>query len=98
MSFFSPEFVCESLPLDFVHGLGPLLYDGFKLLPGVGLLPNGIFLDRLGIAIRTGHHCAQPLMQRLGVAGTARASFALYNTREEIDSFVAAIERVGQMF
>ncbi|MDY5034191.1 MAG: cysteine desulfurase [Prevotella sp.] len=61
-------------------------------------LDMGTLLDRLGIAIRTGHHCAQPLMQRLGVAGTARASFALYNTREEIDSFVAAIERVGQMF
>ena len=61
-------------------------------------LDMGTLLDRLGIAIRTGRHCAQPLMQRLGVAGTARASFALYNTREEIDSFVAAIERVGQMF
>ena len=61
-------------------------------------LDMGTLLDRLGIAIRTGHHCAQPLMQRLGVAGTARASFALYNTRVEIDSFVAAIERVGQMF
>ena len=61
-------------------------------------LDMGTLLDRLGIAIRTGHHCAQPLMQRLGVAGTARASLALYNTREEIDSFVAAIERVGQMF
>lgn len=61
-------------------------------------LDMGTLLDRLGIAIRTGHHCAQPLMQRMGVAGTARASFALYNTREEIDSFVAAIERVGQMF
>ena len=61
-------------------------------------LDMGTLLDRLGIAIRTGHHCAQPLMPRLGVAGTARASFALYNTREEIDSFVAAIERVGQMF
>lgn len=61
-------------------------------------LDMGTLLDRLGIAIRTGHHCAQPLMQRLGVAGTARASFALYNTREEIDSFIAAIERVGQMF
>ena len=61
-------------------------------------LDMGTLLDRLGIAIRTGHHCAQPLMQRLGVAGTARASFALYNTRDEIDSFVAAIERVGQMF
>ena len=67
-------------------------------LRGIHHLDMGTLLDRLGIAIRTGHHCAQPLMQRMGVAGTARASFALYNTREEIDSFVAAIERVGQMF
>lgn len=58
----------------------------------------GTLLDRLGIAIRTGHHCAQPLMQRLGVLGTARASFALYNTREEVDQLVAGIERVSQMF
>lgn len=58
----------------------------------------GTLLDRLGIAIRTGHHCAQPLMQRLGVLGTARASFALYNTREEVDQLVAGIERVSKMF
>lgn len=58
----------------------------------------GTLLDRLGIAIRTGHHCAQPLMQRLGVLGTARASFALYNTREEVDQLVAGIERVSRMF
>ena len=58
----------------------------------------GTLLDRLGIAIRTGHHCAQPLMQRLGVLGTARASFALYNTRGEVDQLVAGIERVNRMF
>ena len=58
----------------------------------------GTLLDRLGIAIRTGHHCAQPLMQRLGVLGTARASFALYSTREEVDQLVAGIERVSRMF
>ena len=58
----------------------------------------GTLLDRLGIAIRTGHHCAQPLMQRLGVLGTARASFALYNTREEVDQLVVGIERVSRMF
>ncbi len=58
----------------------------------------GTLLDRLGIAVRTGHHCAQPLMQRLGVLGTARASFALYNTREEVDQLVAGIERVSKMF
>ena len=58
----------------------------------------GTLLDRLGIAVRTGHHCAQPLMDRLGVLGTIRASFALYNTREEIDLLVDGIERVRKMF
>lgn len=61
-------------------------------------LDMGTLLDRLGIAIRTGHHCAQPLMDRLSIAGTARASFALYNTREEVDVLVAGIERVAKMF
>lgn len=58
----------------------------------------GTLLDRLGIAVRTGHHCAQPLMQRLGIEGTVRASFALYNTKEEIDALVAGINRVKNMF
>lgn len=58
----------------------------------------GTLLDRLGIAIRTGHHCAQPLMQRLGIEGTVRASFAVYNTKEEIDALVAGVERVSKMF
>lgn len=58
----------------------------------------GTLLDRLGIAVRTGHHCAQPLMDRLGVLGTVRASFALYNTKEEIDAFLAGLERVVKMF
>ena len=58
----------------------------------------GTLLDRLGVAIRTGHHCAQPLMARCGVEGMARASFALYNTQEEIDTFVAALQRVVKMF
>ena len=58
----------------------------------------GTLLDRLGIAVRTGHHCAQPLMQRLGIEGTVRASFALYNTKEEIDALVAGIQRVSKMF
>ena len=57
-----------------------------------------LLLDRLGIAVRTGHHCAQPLMQRLGIEGTVRASFGLYNTKEEIDVLVAGIERVSRMF
>lgn len=58
----------------------------------------GTLLNRLGIAIRTGHHCAQPLMNRLGVLGTSRASFALYNTRDEVDGLVAAIKRISTMF
>ena len=61
-------------------------------------LDMGTLLDRLGVAVRTGHHCAQPLMDRLGISGTVRASFALYNTKEEIDVLVAGIRRVSQMF
>ena len=61
-------------------------------------LDLGTLLDRLGIAVRTGHHCAQPLMDRLGILGTVRASFALYNTREEIDVLAKGIARVAQMF
>ena len=58
----------------------------------------GTLLDRLGIAVRTGHHCAEPLMHRLGIEGTVRASFGMYNTKEEIDALVAGIERVSKMF
>ena len=58
----------------------------------------GTLLDRLGIAVRTGHHCAEPLMRRLGIEGTCRASFALYNTRQDVDALVAGIQRVRQMF
>ena len=61
-------------------------------------LDMGTLLDRLGIAVRTGHHCAEPLMRRLGIEGTCRASFALYNTREEVDALVEGIRRVSQMF
>ncbi len=61
-------------------------------------LDMGTLLDRLGIAVRTGHHCAEPLMLRLGISGTVRASFALYNTKEEVDALVAGIKRVSQMF
>lgn len=61
-------------------------------------LDMGTLLDRLGIAVRTGHHCAEPLMHRLDIQGTVRASFALYNTREEIDTLVDGIERVSRMF
>ena len=61
-------------------------------------LDMGTLLDRLGIAVRTGHHCAQPLMERLGIQGTVRASFALYNTKDEIDALVNGIRRVSSMF
>lgn len=61
-------------------------------------LDMGTLLDRLGIAVRTGHHCAEPLMQRLGIQGTVRASFALYNTKEEIDILADGIRRVSRMF
>ena len=61
-------------------------------------LDMGTLLDRLGIAVRTGHHCAEPLMRRLGIEGTCRASFALYNTRHDIDALVEGIKRVKQMF
>lgn len=61
-------------------------------------LDMGTLLDRLGIAVRTGHHCAQPVMDRLGVQGVVRASFALYNTKDEIDTLVEGIKRVSQMF
>ena len=61
-------------------------------------LDMGTLLDRLGIAVRTGHHCAQPLMERLGIQGTVRASFALYNTKDEIDALANGIRRVSTMF
>ena len=57
----------------------------------------GMLLDKLGIAVRTGHHCAQPLMHALGIEGTVRASFAAYNTRQEVDAFIAALRRVAAM-
>lgn len=58
----------------------------------------GMLLDKLGIAVRTGHHCAQPLMERLGIPGTVRASFAAYNTRTEADTFIAALQRIVKIF
>lgn len=61
-------------------------------------LDLGTLLDRLGIAVRTGHHCAEPLMHRMGIEGTVRASFGLYNTFEEVDALVAGIRRVARMF
>ena len=68
------------------------------LVGGIHPYDMGMLLDRLGIAVRTGHHCAQPLMDTLGIEGTIRASFAFYNTEEEIDALAAGIKRVVQMF
>ena len=68
------------------------------LVGNIHHLDMGTLLDRLGIAVRTGHHCAEPLMQRMGIEGTVRASFALYNTKEEVDTLVKGIERVATMF
>lgn len=68
------------------------------LVGNIHHLDMGTLLDRLGIAVRTGHHCAQPLMIRLGIEGTVRASFGLYNTKEEIEALAAGIERVSKMF
>ena len=68
------------------------------LVGNIHHLDMGTLLDRLGIAVRTGHHCAQPVMDRFGVPGVVRASFALYNTKDEIDTLVAGIKRVRQMF
>ncbi|MDE5554580.1 MAG: aminotransferase class V-fold PLP-dependent enzyme, partial [Muribaculaceae bacterium] len=58
---------------------------------------TGMLLDKLGIAVRTGHHCAQPLMESLGIEGTVRASFAAYNTFAEADAFIAALHRIAPM-
>ena len=68
------------------------------LLDGIHPYDGGTILDQLGIAIRTGHHCTQPLMDQFGIPGTMRASFAFYNTREEIDRLVEGLQRVRQMF
>jgi cysteine desulfurase/selenocysteine lyase len=68
------------------------------LVEGIHHYDMGLLLDKQGIAVRTGHHCAEPLMHRLGIEGTVRASFSFYNTIEEIDALVAGIERVVKMF
>ena len=83
-----------------IHLYGPIVRDAVVSfnVGNIHHLDMGTLLDRLGIAVRTGHHCAQPLMDRLGISGTVRASFALYNTKEEIDTLVAGIRRVSQMF
>ena len=67
------------------------------VLEGIHPQDIGIILDQQGIAVRTGHHCTQPLMQRLGIPGTARASFSVYNTFEEIDALIAGILKVKKL-
>ena len=68
------------------------------LVDGIHHYDMGMLLDKLGIAVRTGHHCAQPLMTSLGIEGTVRASFAVYNTQAEADAFITAVEKVVKMF
>ena len=68
------------------------------VIEGVHPHDAGTLLDQEGIAVRTGHHCAQPVMERFGVPATTRASFAFYNTREEVDALVRGIHRVKEMF
>jgi len=68
------------------------------LLEGVHPHDAGTILDREGVAVRTGQHCAQPVMDRFGIAATIRASFAIYNTRQEVDALVRALERVRGVF
>jgi cysteine desulfurase/selenocysteine lyase len=68
------------------------------VLDGIHPHDIGTILDQQGIAIRTGHHCAQPVMERFGIPATARASFAVYNTKEEVDALAAGIRRVQEVF
>jgi cysteine desulfurase/selenocysteine lyase len=68
------------------------------VLEGVHPHDAGTILDEQGIAVRTGHHCAQPVMERFGVPATTRASFALYNTKEDVDALVAGLQRVREIF
>ena len=67
------------------------------LIDGTHPTDIGMIIDKLGIAIRTGHHCTEPLMNRFNIPGTTRASFAFYNTKEEIDTFILALERALKM-
>lgn len=88
----------EAIPDIRIYGTAPNKASLISfLIPGVHHYDTGVLLDQLGIAVRTGHHCAQPLMERFGIEGTVRASFAAYNTREEIDAFIAALIRVNSM-
>ena len=67
-------------------------------MDGIHFSDAGILLDQLGIAIRTGTHCAEPTMQHFGITGTARASFAFYNTMEEVDALINGLKRIKTMF
>jgi cysteine desulfurase/selenocysteine lyase len=68
------------------------------LMPSMNVSISASVLDKLGIAVRTGHHCAQPIMERFNIPGTVRASFAVYNTEAEIDTFIEGIKKVKQLF
>lgn len=95
---YATERMQEAIPGIRIFGTAPRKSSVISfLLPGAHHYDTGILLDQLGIAVRTGHHCAQPLMERFGIEGTVRASFAVYNTREEIDAFIAALIRVNAM-
>lgn len=67
-------------------------------MDGIHPYDMGMLLDKMGIAVRTGHHCAEPLMKELGIQGTVRASLAFYNTYEEVDALIKGIERIIKMF
>lgn len=91
----------QMMQIEGMHIYGPLEHHDAVISFQVGNIHHldmGTLLDRLGIAVRTGHHCAEPLMRRLGIEGTCRASFGLYNTRQEVDALVAGIRRIQQMF
>lgn len=88
----------EAIPGVHIYGTAPDKCALISFLVGnAHHYDTGILLDRMGIAVRTGHHCAQPLMESLGIEGTVRASFAMYNTRHEVDEFIAALTRVAAM-
>ncbi len=95
---YATERMIEAIPDIRIYGTAPHKASLISfLIPGVHHYDTGVLLDQLGIAVRTGHHCAQPLMERFGIEGTVRASFAAYNTREEIDAFISALIRVNSM-
>lgn len=95
---YATERMKEIIPDIRIYGTAPQKSSVISfLLPGVHHYDTGVLLDQLGIAVRTGHHCAQPLMERFGIEGTVRVSFAVYNTREEIDIFIAALSKVNSM-